>query len=76
MTHRIMPPITGPDQIILTRLRENEIVKPGNVIACDNHFYPASVVEIPASEYDVAIYRITVADGQTNNPTISAENAA
>lgn len=78
MTARTMPPITGPNQVLLTRLQENEMVRLNDVLYADNHFYPVSLFDIPAHEFDVPVYRITEINNSENKqtPAIAAENAA
>lgn len=78
MTARTMPPITGPDQVLLTRLQETETVRLNDVLYVDNHFYPVSLFDIPAHEFDVPVYRVTAINNSATDltPAIAAENAA
>ena len=62
MTYRNSSTADAPKRIVMNLIDAEEITKPGDVLLSEGHFYPIGCTGVPASEYDLAAYRPSIAE--------------
>lgn len=64
-----------PELFTLQKMQAHEITDTNSRLFCDGHFFPLSVMGVPASDYEGDVYRLTEiipANGIKNNTGATA----